>query len=159
MSDKSGVYAILTCSGAYVGSSITLRSRRGQHLGRLKSGIHPCRGLQSDYNEGRPFRFEILEECSKEILLQREAFWGEAIGLPILNSSKPGTKGKWVRPASVKEKVSKKAFQQWATPDRLRRKYAMLECIRLGMNFTTARLKFGFHHWTARKWVDEAFGR
>lgn len=150
----SGVYAIIGPSGAYIGSSYRIEYRWTQHQARLRAGTHACAGIQSDHDRGRELRFEVLEECQREHLTSREAHWGVAIGLPILNKSAPGRKGSWKRSPEEKAIVSAAAYQQWATPERLKKKYAMLECIRLGMKFTHARKAFGFHHWTARKWVD-----
>ncbi len=151
---KSGVYAIIGVSGAYIGSSYRIEYRWRQHQARLRAGTHACEGIQSDHNEGQSLRFEILEECPRDVLIEREAYWGKAIELPVLNKSEPGRKGTWKRTAEERANVSAAAYQQWATPERLKKKYAMLECIRLGMKFTHARKAFGFHHWTARKWVD-----
>lgn len=73
-----GIYAIIDLDEQrYVGSSVNIERRIKVHFKGLQNKDHQNRFLQRAYNKyGRDyFRVEILEECSKEILLEREQFY------------------------------------------------------------------------------------
>ena len=153
--NTSGVYAIAVSDGVYVGSGKSVRSRWGNHLYLLERGRHHSAKLQDAYDRGGELEYILIEECAVSDLTERESFWGRILDVDLLNTAPPGS-AIYPRTAETKSKTSASAYKQWATPERLRRKYAMLECISLGMQFTAARKFFGFHHATARKWVDDA---
>lgn len=75
----TGIYAIVCnpTNKVYVGQSINIRSRKNQHVKDLLRDKH-CNGyLQNTFNKyGRgAFSFRVLENCSKEELTVREAYW------------------------------------------------------------------------------------
>lgn len=73
---KPGIYRILNTIDEkfYIGSAKDLHIRLHLHKSKLKKGIHHSRYLQNSFNKygAEAFKFEILEECSHEILLERE---------------------------------------------------------------------------------------
>jgi group I intron endonuclease len=76
---KSGIYKI-TCvptGKVYVGSAFDLARRQIEHRYHLKRGDHHCLYLQNAWNKhgADNFQFEIIEECSIELLQTREQFW------------------------------------------------------------------------------------
>jgi hypothetical protein len=80
-----GVYCIrhAAFSGlAYIGSSIRMERRMASHRSSLRRGRHPCRSMQSDwdeYGEGA-FRFEVLECVNDEThLADLERRWTNAM--------------------------------------------------------------------------------
>lgn len=153
MPRSSGVYEIKMPEGVYIGSSGNLFFRQYGHDWDLKSGRHSCKALQDSYDRGGRPTYTVLELCGPDTLTDREAYWGNRASGKLLNTAPPGS-FIYPRTPDSRAKTRASALKQWATPERLRRKYAMLECIALGMHFTEARKKFGFHHHTARKWVD-----
>lgn len=76
---KSGIYKItcITTGKVYVGSAFDFDRREIEHRYHLKRGDHHCRHLQNAWNKhgADNFQFEIIEECSIELLQTREQFW------------------------------------------------------------------------------------
>lgn len=77
----SGIYKITNIQNqrCYVGQSVNLSERWKQHIKRGIGAESPTHNkLYSVMAEKGPenFTFEILEECSKEQLNEREKFWG-----------------------------------------------------------------------------------
>ena len=74
-----GIYTItnLIDSKIYVGYSQDIYQRKSQHFSDLSKNIHKNIHLQRAYKKhGKEnFKFEILEECIKEVLAIREDFW------------------------------------------------------------------------------------
>jgi hypothetical protein len=79
----SGVYKITnTINGKiYVGESTVYKNRFYSHKSRLKCGVHPNPGLQTDYDQHSLdiFDFQVIEEhppdADKNLLLEREAYF------------------------------------------------------------------------------------
>ncbi len=75
----SGIYSIVnTKSGkCYVGSAIDLKRRAYEHLSSLRKGNHFNRYLQRSWNKNGEelFRFEVLELCQPEDLLDKETHY------------------------------------------------------------------------------------
>lgn len=84
----SGIY-MLTCEAngkIYIGSAQSFRRRLGNHVSRLNRHKHPNIHLQrawDKYGQGN-FRFEIVELCAHDGLLQREQYY-----LDLLQPFKP----------------------------------------------------------------------
>jgi len=78
-----GVYLIenLVNGKVYVGGSIQLQKRHYDHFYHLEYGRHKNPHLQNAYTlYGRhAFRFEVLEFCSPDELLEREDWWIELL--------------------------------------------------------------------------------
>lgn len=76
---NSGIYCIKNTRSrkVYIGQSRNINNRKWYHFHQLKKGKHHNRFLQraySSYGE-EAFVFEILEECSVDLLNEREIFW------------------------------------------------------------------------------------
>jgi plasmid stability protein len=72
----SGVYSIHSCVNgrSYIGSSVDVMHRWQCHRKELRNGVHGNTHLQrawDKYSESA-FEFTVLEECSRELLLERE---------------------------------------------------------------------------------------
>lgn len=76
---KSGVYLIKNKINGkmYVGSSIKLGIRMGQHKSALSRNDHGNMHLQRAYNKyGKEcFIYSVLEICNESIVLKREQYW------------------------------------------------------------------------------------
>jgi group I intron endonuclease len=76
---KTGIYKIVNKlnSKSYVGSSSNLNKRWYSHIFRLKKNTHHSSKLQNSFNKYgiENFLFELIEECPKELLLEREQYW------------------------------------------------------------------------------------
>lgn len=75
----TGIYKI-TCVGnnkCYIGQSIAIKRRWNDHKKSLKQGTHYNKYLQNAYNKygENSFVYEILEQCSKDKLNEREQFY------------------------------------------------------------------------------------
>ena len=105
--------------GIYVGQTIVGRDRWRKHLQRLVGGKHQNKHLQNAFNKWGQDDFEFLlaEECSIEVLTQREQAWMDALnlgGIKLYNhvpAGRPpipvrGSKRKWKVPVSVQTRVS-----------------------------------------------------
>lgn len=100
-----GVYKITNILNkkVYIGSSNNIDYRWYQHKNLLKNNKHHSIKLQNSYNlHGEEcFKYEIVEICDKDILLEREQYWidyyksyDSEYGYNILNYSTGGSKFK-----------------------------------------------------------------
>lgn len=85
----TGIYKItnMVNEKVYIGSSINFNKRHNEHFNMLKNKTHHSSKLQNAFNKYglNNFKFEILELCDKDMLLEREQFW-----LNELNAYKEG---------------------------------------------------------------------
>lgn len=76
---KSGIYKILNIvtEKVYIGSATELNKRIIQHKSNLNNNRHVNALLQNSWNlhGGVAFKFEIIEFCEKEKLIEREQHW------------------------------------------------------------------------------------
>lgn len=76
---KSGIYSItnLVNNKKYVGKSVSIYSRFGQHRTELRRNEHCNKYLQHAWNKygEENFKFEIIEEHDKENLREKEIYW------------------------------------------------------------------------------------
>lgn len=76
---KSGIYKItnLITERFYIGSSCDLVSRKYCHFWMLDNNNHDNKKLQNSYNKyGKEnFKFEVIENCSKDKLIEREQYY------------------------------------------------------------------------------------
>lgn len=90
----TGIYKItnkIHTNKIYVGKSINISKRWKQHINQLNSQTHHNHKLQYDWllNNGIDgFDFEVLEECTKDILDKRERYWIKQIGFYNSRESK-----------------------------------------------------------------------
>ncbi|MEK6885003.1 MAG: GIY-YIG nuclease family protein [Nanoarchaeota archaeon] len=76
---KSGIYKItnLITNKFYIGGSITVKQRLSSHKSMLRGNKHSNPYLQNAFNFYGEinFKFEILEYCNKDKVLEREQIW------------------------------------------------------------------------------------
>lgn len=74
-----GIYKIVNIKNSkiYIGSSINVENRLKEHKKSLLEGKHHSIKLQRSYDihGENNFKYEIIEECSKESLLSREQYY------------------------------------------------------------------------------------
>lgn len=80
MEDISGIYKIQSiCKPEryYIGSSVNINKRWGEHLRELKKNKHHSGKLQNHFNKYRQsdLRFFILSGCDPMDLIQQEQFY------------------------------------------------------------------------------------
>jgi len=75
----TGIYKIISSIDGrlYIGSSVDIFKRWGKHLRQLRRGKHENRYLQNAWAKyGKDnFIFEIIEQCEKDELIEREQFY------------------------------------------------------------------------------------
>ncbi len=75
----SGIYIFwhLASDRVYIGSSVCIRCRWNQHKCGLNKNKHRNGYLQAAWNKYGPdaFAFGMLEECSPDMLVEREQYW------------------------------------------------------------------------------------
>lgn len=76
---KFVIYKILNITNGkfYIGSASYYDKRIGKHIYHLRRNNHPNRYLQNAWNKYKEesFYFFIIEETTKELLLEREQYW------------------------------------------------------------------------------------
>ena len=85
----TGIYKITNTVNekVYIGSSVNINIRWRQHLSTLKNNKHHSVKLQNSVNKYGldNFKFDVIEECAKDMLLQREQYY-----LELFNSFNDG---------------------------------------------------------------------
>jgi group I intron endonuclease len=83
MHRKPGIYSItnIITGFRYIGSSVNVSKRCVRHRDDLKNNRHDNDYLQNAWNKywQQSFKFEILEYCDKEMLLEREQYWMDTL--------------------------------------------------------------------------------
>ena len=76
---KSGIYKILNKinNDCYIGSSVNLSNRKSRHFKDLQNKCHHSIILQRSVEKYgiENFEFQIIEECEKDLLIQKEQYW------------------------------------------------------------------------------------
>lgn len=92
-----GIYGIedTETGNIYCGQSTDIAKRWSNHSSFLKSGIHRYKELQEPFNKDcKRIKYTILEECSEEMLQEREDFWFKYIkkidGWNLINKQEHG---------------------------------------------------------------------
>lgn len=79
MKRRTGIYKIknIITEKVYVGSAIDIDKRWRKHKQMINEGNHHSIKLQNSMNKHgiSKFIFEIIEECEKELLIEREQYW------------------------------------------------------------------------------------
>lgn len=87
----SGIYIIINNvnKNSYVGSSINISKRWGDHRFKLNRGIHSNKYLQNSWAKyGKDnFIFLLIEPCGKENLIKREQYYIDTLN-PVYNVKK-----------------------------------------------------------------------
>lgn len=65
----------------YIGSAFNFKKRYNNHISSLNRNVHKNLHLQLAYNKygKNNFKFEIIEECDKDNILQREQYWIDTV--------------------------------------------------------------------------------
>ena len=77
-----GIYSI-TCrenGKRYIGQTVDLHKRRNEHFNMMSKGKHYNPHLQRAWNNGCTFDFDVIEECEKSELNEKEIFWIDHFG-------------------------------------------------------------------------------
>jgi hypothetical protein len=107
MTDNSGIYCFYFLEKPnefYIGKGISILVRVQSHISAMKRGTHFNKKVQNYYNSyGLPI-FEVLEECSPELLVQKEIEYIEEFdsfnsGLNLTNGGEGGGFGEGVHNA------------------------------------------------------------
>lgn len=103
----TGIYGIedVKTGNIYVGHSKDIAKRWSNHSSFLKDGVHRYKELQEAYNlDCKRIKYTILEECTKEMLKEREDFWikyaDNIDGWHVINKQKNGGASKSVKDTS-----------------------------------------------------------
>ena len=86
LNQKCGIYRISCNEHSYIGSSINIYYRLKRHISDLLKNKHANKYMQNAFNKyGKDsFNFEVIEECSKAVLINTEAAYIESMS-PNLN--------------------------------------------------------------------------
>jgi len=107
----------------YVGQSVDIKKRWADHKTPSKKsrGTVLARALKKYGNEN--FEFSVLEECTEELLNEREMFYIKTLN-PIYNMNDGGTgnKGHHLSP-KVKAELSQKGKEYWESLSEERRRF------------------------------------
>lgn len=112
---SSGIYTIknTVTNKMYVGSAVDLSDRFSVHICALKYGRHHNDYLQKSWDKygEDSFVFDVIEECPKEILIEREQYWidlynvtNRAVGYNILEHA--GSRSGFKHKEETKKKIS-----------------------------------------------------
>lgn len=108
-----GIYCITAPSGSqYIGSSHNVKSRWSGHRAALRRGDHHSVRLQHAWNKyGTRMAFSILEECSPELLNQKEQEWMDRFK-PVLNITR-FVDNVWVNPQTRAKLAAVHQSPEW----------------------------------------------
>lgn len=101
----------------WIGKSVDIERRFKTHCRNLRKEIHRADFVNWFISKNRNssvIHFEILEECSPELLSEKECYWFEKIP-PMFYGQKPSKSGKWFFSEKAKKNVSegaKKAIER-----------------------------------------------
>lgn len=85
----TGIYAVRCRDKTYFGSSVCIKSRLNTHKRELRQGKHSNSYLQRVYDKySEEFKFEVVEECSREVLRHREQHYIDTFKGELLNLAK-----------------------------------------------------------------------
>lgn len=86
LNQKCGIYKITCNEHSYIGSSINIYYRLKRHISDLLKNKHANKYMQNAFNKyGKDsFNFEVIEECSRVVLIKTEAYYIQSMS-PDLN--------------------------------------------------------------------------
>ena len=116
-----GIYKIKINNKEYIGSSCNIGNRLKHHLWSLEKLKHHNRTMQNLYNKygKEEIYFSVVEECSDDILIEREAYYISTLNPYINHILDPQT---LVRDDVYKQRISvakKKAYANGLKPHNL----------------------------------------
>jgi len=104
----SGVYSLTFPNGTvYIGSTVDLDDRVWRHRNSLVRGVHENPQAQHTWNKYGSFEFSVLEECSKELLRDREQVWIDQEDKKLLLNVMPARQSDHFKPPITKEARAK----------------------------------------------------
>lgn len=101
-----GIYKLFIGENIYIGKSIKIESRIKTHLSNLNNKCHCNKYLQRVYDK-YGIDSDIVEECSKEILNEREKYWIEYyrnLNYNVLNMTDGGDGGDTFKLLDIEKK-------------------------------------------------------
>ena len=108
MMNKSGIYKITSTNTAhfYIGSSHNLSKRKSDHFSLLKRKQHPNKYLQRVFDKYQDLSFEVIEECTTDLLIVREQHYIDTLKpkynlRPVAESNRG-----WSMPEEARQKIS-----------------------------------------------------
>lgn len=96
-----GIYRIVLTDGrCYVGQSGNMHRRWNEHRSRLRRGTHWLPHFQNCWNKygEDAFRFEVIEQCDRDDLTEREQYWLDTLKPAFNVSPNAGNNGGYKRP-------------------------------------------------------------
>ena len=106
--NKSGIYKITSTNTAhfYIGSSQNLSKRKSDHFSLLKRKQHPNKYLQRVFDKYQDLSFEVIEECTTDLLIVREQHYIDTLKpkynlRPVAESNRG-----WSMPEEARQKIS-----------------------------------------------------
>jgi len=86
LNQKCGIYKLTCNEHSYIGSSINIYYRLKRHISDLLKNKHANKYMQNAFNKyGKDsFMFEVIEECSRDVLIKTESYYIESMS-PDLN--------------------------------------------------------------------------
>lgn len=124
MTTKTGVYKIinLITEKVYVGSAVDIERRWCEHKRGLNYNRHHSHKLQNSANKHgiENFIFELIEECDKELLIEREQYWMDLLCSVVNGYNVAPTAGNCLgRVHSEKSKIKMSNYwkEYWKTHD------------------------------------------
>jgi len=86
LNQKCGIYKLTCNEHSYIGSSINIYYRLKRHISDLLKNKHANKYIQNVFNKygGDSFKFEVIEECSRDVLIKTESYYIESMS-PDLN--------------------------------------------------------------------------
>lgn len=130
---KSGIYRIknVYTKRFYVGSSVNMEKRLGEHRRTLRLGTHHSRFLQREWDKygEAAFSFDMLEFHERDvgILREHEQWWIDNCS-NLLNCSKNASHPEHT--PEVIAKISQKCKEAWACPERRAKQSARYKGVR-----------------------------
>ena len=137
-----GIYSIenIVNHKKYIGQSVNIKHRWCYHKCELNSGIHDNDYLQKSWNKyGKDnFQFEILEECSEDLLNEKERYYIDLYNTMnrdygynlksggqdknyvtdvVRNKISKANKKYYEEHPEAKKKMSENALKQWSNPE------------------------------------------
>lgn len=127
----SGIYLLQVGTHKYVGSSKSLYARLAEHRTDLTRETHSNKALLRCYKKYNEVLYEILEFCTPDVRIEREAFWIKEVNAD-LNQQDPILKA---LSKSSKQQISASLKQAYATGKKKKPMFQPVEMYDIEGNF------------------------